>query len=57
MKWTFRPYMFCNKGHVESAWWEATRNRFGAIQCLNDCTGEGSYCNPWSHGSNPQGVH
>ncbi|CEI67775.1 hypothetical protein FVEN_g9580 [Fusarium venenatum] len=23
----------CNSGHVESAWWEATRNKFGAIKC------------------------
>ncbi|RGP67474.1 hypothetical protein FLONG3_8495 [Fusarium longipes] len=23
----------CNGGHVESAWWEATRNQFGAINC------------------------
>ncbi|KAJ4022700.1 hypothetical protein NW752_000090 [Fusarium irregulare] len=24
----------CNSGHVESAWWEATRNNFGAIHCV-----------------------
>ncbi|CAF3490016.1 hypothetical protein SNK03_004407 [Fusarium graminearum] len=23
----------CNGGHVESAWWEATRNQFGGITC------------------------
>jgi hypothetical protein len=23
----------CNGGHVESAWWEATKNKFGAIKC------------------------
>lgn len=23
----------CNNGHVESAWWEATKNEFGNIEC------------------------
>lgn len=23
----------CNSGHVESAWWEATRNNYGGIEC------------------------
>lgn len=23
----------CNGGHIESAWWEATRNEFGDLQC------------------------
>ncbi|KAI1465027.1 uncharacterized protein F4812DRAFT_466536 [Daldinia caldariorum] len=31
--WRFGVTDFCNKGHVESAWWEATKNRFGAIHC------------------------
>ncbi|KAK8108838.1 hypothetical protein PG984_014639 [Apiospora sp. TS-2023a] len=57
MKWMFRTYLFCNKGHVESAWWEATRHRFGAIECLTDCEGQPSSCNPWSRASNPQGIH
>lgn len=23
----------CNGGHVESAWWESTRNQFGSLHC------------------------
>jgi hypothetical protein len=23
----------CNSGHIESAWWEATKNKFGPIHC------------------------
>ena len=29
----FTTMMWCNKGHVESAWWEATKNKYGSIQC------------------------
>ncbi|KAK7923672.1 hypothetical protein PG985_007743 [Apiospora marii] len=35
--WKFGVTDFCNRGHVESAWWEATKNRWGAIHC--ECKG------------------
>ncbi|KAK8050969.1 hypothetical protein PG993_002354 [Apiospora rasikravindrae] len=44
LKWYFATTDLCNEGHVESAWWHATRNRFGDIQC-KDCSpgfGDGS---------------
>ncbi|OBS29665.1 hypothetical protein FPOA_03604 [Fusarium poae] len=31
---TFKSGSGCNSGHVESAWWEATRNKFGALHCV-----------------------
>ncbi|KIL86402.1 hypothetical protein FAVG1_10231 [Fusarium avenaceum] len=30
----FRSPSGCNSGHVESAWWEATKNQFGGITCV-----------------------
>ncbi|EMD95024.1 hypothetical protein COCC4DRAFT_146879, partial [Bipolaris maydis ATCC 48331] len=33
LNWKFTAPIFCNSGHVESAWWEATRNQFGAVHC------------------------
>ncbi|PGH12249.1 hypothetical protein AJ79_04429 [Helicocarpus griseus UAMH5409] len=33
LHWEFTVTIYCNPGMVESAWWEATRNRFGAITC------------------------
>ncbi|KAF2635745.1 hypothetical protein P280DRAFT_410992, partial [Massarina eburnea CBS 473.64] len=26
----------CNNGMIESAWWEATKNEFGPIECGDD---------------------
>ncbi|KAK8103334.1 uncharacterized protein PG998_010367 [Apiospora kogelbergensis] len=34
-EWQFTTPIGCNDGMVQSAWWEATRNKFGA---LPDCT-------------------
>ena len=31
--WEFGALRGCNTGMIESTWWEATRNRFGAIKC------------------------
>lgn len=33
LEWSFITPQTCNGGMVESAWWEATRNKFGAIEC------------------------
>ncbi|EUC49870.1 hypothetical protein COCMIDRAFT_83713 [Bipolaris oryzae ATCC 44560] len=33
LNWKFTVTTFCNSGHVDSAWWEATRNQFGAVHC------------------------
>lgn len=30
---TFQVLLSCNKGHVGSAWWEATKNQYGPIDC------------------------
>jgi hypothetical protein len=29
----FDTGFFCNAGHVESAWYEATKNHYGSINC------------------------
>ncbi|KAL2813325.1 hypothetical protein BDW59DRAFT_154898 [Aspergillus cavernicola] len=31
--WQFTTGVSCNAGDVESAWWRATRNTFGGIDC------------------------
>lgn len=31
--WRFGVAAHCNDGHVESAWWEATSNEYGEINC------------------------
>jgi hypothetical protein len=31
--WNFTNGSGCNKGMVQSAWWEATKNKYGAIDC------------------------
>ena len=31
--WKFNVGKGCDGGMVESTWWEATRNKFGAINC------------------------
>ncbi|PVH93597.1 hypothetical protein DM02DRAFT_695445 [Periconia macrospinosa] len=31
--WNFSNGSGCNMGMVESTWWEATQNRYGAIKC------------------------
>ena len=33
LEWHFTVPGICNTGMVESTWWEATRNEFGAVQC------------------------
>ena len=33
LRWEFYSPTGCGPGHVESAWWEATRNDFGDLQC------------------------
>ncbi|KXH36088.1 hypothetical protein CNYM01_10333 [Colletotrichum nymphaeae SA-01] len=31
--WHFVASTFCNVGMVQSAWWEATHNEYGAVEC------------------------
>jgi hypothetical protein len=31
--WSFSNGAGCNSGMIESTWWEATRNRFGSVDC------------------------
>lgn len=33
LEWHFTVPTTCNTGMVESTWWEATRNEFGAVSC------------------------
>jgi hypothetical protein len=33
LEWQFNVGVSCNAGMVESAWWEATQNQWGAIEC------------------------
>lgn len=33
LHWQFDVIHDCNTGMIESTWWEATRNQFGAINC------------------------
>ncbi|OHF03159.1 hypothetical protein CORC01_01543 [Colletotrichum orchidophilum] len=33
LNWRFQVMGYCNHGMVESAWYEATANRWGMIQC------------------------
>lgn len=33
LEWRFTVPSGCDGGSVESAWWEATRNQWGAISC------------------------
>ncbi|KZL80280.1 hypothetical protein CI238_10602 [Colletotrichum incanum] len=33
--WHFTASSFCNVGMVGSAWWEATHNEFGHLECAN----------------------
>jgi hypothetical protein len=33
MHWQLNISLLCNAGMVHSAWWEATRNKWGAIDC------------------------
>ncbi|EUC49052.1 hypothetical protein COCMIDRAFT_85664 [Bipolaris oryzae ATCC 44560] len=35
MVWRFTTSVGCMRGHVESVWWEATKNEFGAITCVD----------------------
>ncbi|USP76921.1 hypothetical protein yc1106_04195 [Curvularia clavata] len=34
--WNFTTGTACNRGHIESVWWEATKNEFGSIQCRDE---------------------
>ena len=34
LKWTFTTWQACNEGMVESAWWEATQNKWGFQRCV-----------------------
>lgn len=31
--WHFRVPLGCNPGMIEAIWWEATRNKYGVINC------------------------
>ncbi|POS72626.1 hypothetical protein DHEL01_v208982 [Diaporthe helianthi] len=33
VRWHFHTTALCNPGMVESAYWEATHNKYGVIQC------------------------
>lgn len=33
LEWKFTTPSTCGPGAVEAAWWEATKNEFGAIVC------------------------
>jgi hypothetical protein len=33
LSWTFAPWGPCNRGMVESTWWEETRNNNGPLYC------------------------
>ncbi|KAL2061565.1 hypothetical protein VTL71DRAFT_6942 [Oculimacula yallundae] len=33
LRWEFTASSSCNGGHVESTWWEATKNELGSIDC------------------------
>ncbi|KAF1365710.1 hypothetical protein EJ07DRAFT_83770, partial [Lizonia empirigonia] len=33
LEWDFTVGIGCNGGDVQSTWWEATTNKFGAISC------------------------
>ncbi|KAI9853772.1 MAG: hypothetical protein M1813_001814 [Trichoglossum hirsutum] len=33
LQWKFNVGAGCNGGMVESAWWEATHNKYGSISC------------------------
>jgi hypothetical protein len=33
MIWRFGSVSICNRGMVHSAWWEATKNKWGSISC------------------------
>ncbi|KAK1596421.1 uncharacterized protein LY79DRAFT_657291 [Colletotrichum navitas] len=34
LTWKLTLPAYCNRGMVESAWWEATFNRFGGLDCV-----------------------
>ncbi|KAK8105003.1 uncharacterized protein PG998_004398 [Apiospora kogelbergensis] len=42
--WKFSSTDFCTSGNVEGAWWEATKNRFGDIQCVLSCQNREAFC-------------
>ncbi|KAF2643998.1 hypothetical protein P280DRAFT_466705 [Massarina eburnea CBS 473.64] len=33
LTWQFSNGSSCNGGDIEATWWDATKNKFGAIQC------------------------
>jgi hypothetical protein len=34
IRWEFYSPTTCGPGHVESSWWEETRNQYGEINCF-----------------------
>lgn len=38
LEWKFAASQYCNPGMVESTWWEATKNDFGGIECVESST-------------------
>lgn len=36
LKWTFDVGFGCDKGMIEATWYEATKNKFGDLQCEYD---------------------
>ncbi|OLN81979.1 hypothetical protein CCHL11_09262 [Colletotrichum chlorophyti] len=35
LDWYFSSGPWCNAGYANAAWWEATKNKYGAIDCRN----------------------
>jgi hypothetical protein len=35
-KWEFQVTAFCDEGKIDSVWWGATENRYGALSCIAD---------------------
>ncbi|KAI8200557.1 hypothetical protein K4K52_007914 [Colletotrichum sp. SAR 10_76] len=33
LEWEFETGLACNTGMLEAAWWEATKNKYGRIDC------------------------
>jgi len=34
LRWSFDVPIGCNRGMIESTWWEATRHDWGSISCV-----------------------
>ena len=35
LHWTFANGVSCNTGMVEATWWDATKNKYGSIDCVD----------------------